>query len=369
MRAELDGLRRAQRLRAIIEQAKGVLVAREGLTPDAAFLRLRELSQQHNVKLVEVAATVVGVAVPPDVTLDLDEDTARAVQAHLPASPGSSPAWRALREQPSVRRRTVSALLDAVTGTADTGNEAAGLMRDLLATAAVDAVALFRAAPDGALRLVGQSGYAADAVSAWRSVPPTPDLALSRSWQDDRALDLDDAPGLAAGFGAVLAVPVGSRDLGGVVVTAWQRADVDRFSLVPAVRRLGPLVLRRIVASDPELDLLEALLKVQFDPWLVLDPVPGADGTVRDLLVAATSPGRAEDTWLGRRLLSLWPSLAASPAHRELLHLTATGGAWVSDAVPGPGPWGSDEAAVRASRLGARIVVSWRRGGQPPSGA
>lgn len=67
VRREIDGLAASLRLRTVIEQAKGVLAARHGITPDEAFERLRELSQQHNVRLAEVAATLVGVALPEEV--------------------------------------------------------------------------------------------------------------------------------------------------------------------------------------------------------------------------------------------------------------------------------------------------------------
>ncbi|HET7310362.1 MAG TPA: GAF and ANTAR domain-containing protein [Mycobacteriales bacterium] len=45
--------------RAVIEQAKGVLMAREALDADGAFSRLRTWSQNRNVKLREIAKEVV----------------------------------------------------------------------------------------------------------------------------------------------------------------------------------------------------------------------------------------------------------------------------------------------------------------------
>ena len=45
--------------RAVIEQAKGVLMAREGLDADGAFSRLRTWSQHRNVKLRDIAKEVV----------------------------------------------------------------------------------------------------------------------------------------------------------------------------------------------------------------------------------------------------------------------------------------------------------------------
>jgi GAF domain-containing protein len=53
-------LEEAMASRAIIEQAKGVLMAQSGCTADEAFERLRSASQRENVKLRDVAARIVG---------------------------------------------------------------------------------------------------------------------------------------------------------------------------------------------------------------------------------------------------------------------------------------------------------------------
>src|SRR5258708_33376459 len=67
LRAELAGVRTAMRNRAVIEQAKGVLVERLGITPDQGFDHLVRLSQRTNIKLIEVAAAIVGTTAPdPD---------------------------------------------------------------------------------------------------------------------------------------------------------------------------------------------------------------------------------------------------------------------------------------------------------------
>ena len=49
----------AMESRAIIEQAKGILIARHGLDDDAAFDRLRHQSQTENRKLRDVATEIV----------------------------------------------------------------------------------------------------------------------------------------------------------------------------------------------------------------------------------------------------------------------------------------------------------------------
>ena len=56
---ELANLRIAMRSRAVIEQAKGILMERYAITEDRAFAVLTRASQQSNVKLREVADQLV----------------------------------------------------------------------------------------------------------------------------------------------------------------------------------------------------------------------------------------------------------------------------------------------------------------------
>ena len=48
--------------RAVIEQAKGIVVARDGCTPDEAFDLLTRISQQQNIKLRDLARIIVDSA-------------------------------------------------------------------------------------------------------------------------------------------------------------------------------------------------------------------------------------------------------------------------------------------------------------------
>jgi hypothetical protein len=59
---EVSGLRRAMESRAVIEQAKGMVMADRHCTPDDAFEVLRRLSMDTNVRLADVAATIVRLA-------------------------------------------------------------------------------------------------------------------------------------------------------------------------------------------------------------------------------------------------------------------------------------------------------------------
>ena len=65
-RRMVENLQVALTSRAVIEQAKGILVAEHGYTPDAAFKRLSMLSQNSNRKVREIAADVVAGRVSRD---------------------------------------------------------------------------------------------------------------------------------------------------------------------------------------------------------------------------------------------------------------------------------------------------------------
>lgn len=383
LRDELRGLRAAAQLRAVIEQAKGVLVERHHITLDEAFARLRAMSQEHNVRLVEVAATIVGVAVPPlpEGELDVPEDVLRG---RIPASPAASRTWNALQSQSDVRAGVVTALLDAVAGSTDQGDEAAALLRELLAGQGVSAVTLYRTAADDSLRLVGQSGVPGDAISPWRSIPPSRDIPYVRSVLDDEAYFWPDRPTREAQFPSVKAttrfeaaatIPVpdgGPVSDGGAVVGVvgllWDTREPfgpDRVeSITRLVQRVAPVLMRNASAADPELEWLNTLLRLHLDPWLLLETIPGSDGTIRDFVVqdaAQHVPGSGE--WLGRRLLEMWPSAAADGTAQGLAGLVRAGGAWSSTlAEHSQAPWGVPGSRVRAVRLGQRIVLVWRLG-------
>ncbi len=56
---EVEGLKAANWTRTLIGQAQGILMAERKITPDAAFTLLREASQRRNVKLRDLAQSVV----------------------------------------------------------------------------------------------------------------------------------------------------------------------------------------------------------------------------------------------------------------------------------------------------------------------
>lgn len=140
LRDELAGLRASAQLRAVIEQAKGVLMEREGISADEAFLQLRRLSQEHNARLVEVASMVVALASPEQAAIS--PGAVDVLTGRIPASRAPSPAWRALQSSVEVRGRVAATVLDSVAGAAADGDEAAQLLADVLASHDVAQVTL-----------------------------------------------------------------------------------------------------------------------------------------------------------------------------------------------------------------------------------
>ena len=55
-------MRRAMETRAVIEQAKGILIAQQHCTPEQAFERLTRLSQTTDRKLRDCATDIVTTA-------------------------------------------------------------------------------------------------------------------------------------------------------------------------------------------------------------------------------------------------------------------------------------------------------------------
>lgn len=374
LRDELEGLRTAARLRSVIEQAKGILMQRHGIGPEDAFEQLRALSQQHNARLVEVAATVVGVAIPSD---DLPmEHVAEVVRERMPSSAAASPEWRGLQAQPDVQAGVVGALLDVVAAGTARGREAAELLAELLAPFDVEAVTLYRRLPDESLQLCGQFGVPGDLISSWSHIPPTPDIPYVASVVSGRSLFWgQQAPGaqqhpataeVASQFEAAAAVPIVAADsVVGVAGLMWCQArpldDDEKAALGALVQRIGPVLLRDVTATDPEVEWLGAVLSLQLDPWIMLEVVATADEAGDFLLVdLAHDVAPGADT-LGRRLREVWPTLAADGTFEALVRLASSGGGWtITITEESEPPWGVPGTRVRAVRLGGRVIVVWR---------
>lgn len=82
LRAEVSGLRRAMQTQAVIEQAKGMLMMRFGLTADAAFALLVRLSQDNNRKVSAICTAVTDLGRRADGLASSIDELARKVTVH-----------------------------------------------------------------------------------------------------------------------------------------------------------------------------------------------------------------------------------------------------------------------------------------------
>lgn len=291
LREELSGVRTAMRNRAVIEQAKGVLVERLGITPDQGFDHLVRLSQRTNVKLIEVAATIVGTTAPdptPGTPTDQEyrahlartrgrrpqpevKGAAAPPQQQPPAAraavppqrqPAARPGGRASRPPALTALQAQHQLISARVSAAASYDEIAEAICTT-STAWPDPafVVLTALEPDGAQRIIGSHRFPPEIRSQWARIPPDPGLAAVAAirdrapvWLPDQATAYRLFPSLRQRpfpAGSVLAAPltVGERLLGCLIMT-WETSiaatdDVRRYLFAlaePVARRLDDLL-------------------------------------------------------------------------------------------------------------------------------
>jgi hypothetical protein len=369
-RRENEGLRAAMRSRAVIEQAKGVLMARSGSDPQTAFEHLVAHSQRMNLKLTQVAAAVVArtISTPPAVSgPSLTQDQL------LEAATGDV-ATRFLTTAAIVSAPDLDELLRTVVQHTRQFGVVAG--------------SLALAEPDGALRLAGSHGAEAQAFSAWKRIPPGTDLPMVASaadrtprWFEAAAERVQRFPGSSRYPGhreacAVLPLLV-DRQLVGVLSLEWD--EPHRFD----DRAREQLLAVAELCSAPIADLLrrydEPLPGVEFEPgyagWFrnFLDSIPAAavllqpelEGTrlidLQVLFVDHDAITNGSALRVGTSLFESFPELVAGPflALAETVLITgeprrepevklATGAAPVT------------LLDVSLVRVGTLLTVSWR---------
>jgi AmiR/NasT family two-component response regulator len=380
---ELAGLRRAQRSRTVIEQAKGVLMERLHCTPEQAFEQLVGISQQVNTKVVEVAAGLLGLTSPvqpqPAEAELLDPAPSGTGGGSWTTDP--SPPQLALPDQDVARYHLTCAAMSTAT---DGHQVADALLADGLRALGATGVLLAVVEADGAVRVVGARGLSRGLVSAWQRVPGALNVAFLKAVAEGRTRWLDRSEATRSGlqllgpadFRACVPMRSGGR-VSGVAVVLWDRftdLDATRRAYVQALaaaagRRLAQLRSDRPGAvASPAAHWLEAILDVLPGSFALLRPVTDGTGRVVDWCFDLTSHdavdalGRPGEQLIGRRLLELHPSLAGSEIMRGYERVLRTGEPFGS----GPREQKLEAQAhpvilqVRATRLGEGILITWR---------
>jgi PAS domain S-box-containing protein len=390
LEGEVAGLRRAMASRGVIEQAKGLLAARLGCDPEEAFAHLSRISQETNVRLADVAADLVATAVtgptpksspgttihppePPNANVPAGSDVA-AVVAPVPASgPRRMPGTGALER---AYRHSVSAV--AVVRTLD--DFVSVLHESGLAPLDASATAVFGVEDDGAIGLLAAQGWSAQVRSDWRRTPSGVPSAVSetvRAGSPQIITGQEASPRVLIGPGprrAVYPVRIGERVVGVVVFTwdvpapfdAEEMAHLD--ALAGLVQQHAPQLWDK--HAPPE-ESMAPILEAMFDPALILLPVRDDAGTIVDFTISYASgevpdaAGLTRIEMVGRRLLDVFPHVGSNHLLDKYVDVFATGRALeVSrsrESVVVGGVPQTVTLSRRAIRLGAGVLVTWRR--------
>jgi PAS domain-containing protein len=393
LEADLAGLRRAMRGRALIEQAKGLLAGTLDCTPDAAFEHLSRLSQHENRRLVEVAARIMGTAVPAGLDEPEPEPAGDAAafeptvyvnttgESDAEAVPAAGPAGGpSLSAEARVRLQIVATAVQS----AQTVRELADrLLSEGVASLEADAVLIYVVEPDGALRMASCAGLPAQVASDWQRIPSAVPTVLGEAIATGTPLWFtarDEHGYLLVGDGAArAALPL--RHAGrtfGCLEPIW--AQPREFS--PADRAyleaLAAAVAKRIWQLDRlAADVLAApghwlqsALDAVAAPTLLLSPVRDDTGTVTDFTIdfASSQSGHPYDQepaeLVGVRLLDVRATLAMAgvfDAYRQVLH---TGTPWQraaqTETILVRGKPRQVLISHSAARLGDGLLASWQ---------
>jgi PAS domain-containing protein len=392
------------RSRAVIEQAKGFLSAALNCGLDEAFGHLARLSQYENLKVVEVAARIIGAAVPTELG-EPEAATAPQVDARrfdpltylhgAPATPGAAeepsesmptidPAappidLAGLPAEVRIRLQTAAAAIQS----AETPTELADrLLEEGTGWLGPEAVMIWTSETDGALQLAACAGVPPQVASDWQRIPsrvrvPVRDAIATGEpvWLD--ALTPHDYEVMRLGSAAAsLPLRHSGRPFAGLVVL-WNGGhafpDTERRYLTA----LGALVARRYRAlqqlGSPGTapgHWLQGVLDALPAATFLLAPVRDEEGTVVDFVIDYASPqsgepyGQIPGDLVGRLLLDVRPQLANTGVFEAYRQVLLGGGVWRQPAQPEIILMeGTPEQRVisrSAIRLGDGLLASWR---------
>lgn len=392
LEAEVAGLRRAMRGRALIEQAKGLLAGTLDCSPEVAYEHLSRLSQHENRRLVDVAARILGTALPDGLDDPRPSPDAEAARQFDPAiylatpdesadvAPLPDAGTAALSAPDRVRLQTVVSAVEAAPTMADLADR---LLQEGVESLAADAVVIYLAEPDGALRMASCAGLPAQVASDWQRIPSAVPTVLGEALRSGRPqwFSGDNPRGyLLVGNGAARAgLPLhhAGRTFG-VVEPIWQEhrefSAADRAYLTALagavagrIWRLSRLVADVLAAPG---HWLQSALDAVAAPILLLSPFRDETGAVVDFTVDFASTqaghpyGQEPDELVGCRLLDVRPMLAAAGVFDGYRQALLTGVPWQraaqTETILVDGRPRTALMSRSAVRLGDGLLVSWQ---------
>ncbi|MER7718833.1 SpoIIE family protein phosphatase [Streptomyces flaveolus] len=373
--------------RALIELAKGVLVARLGCGPAQAARQLTELAEQSQVTPLEFAVDVINQAARDRMSEVTDAFLAATAAAEAEKA---GEAEQQSAESAAVRLRAAES---GALAADDTQAVADALLEQALRPLGAVAVAIWAAGSDGSLTLAGCAGFSPAEATRWRYVPP--DVATvarrgltERSGQWITSLAETGLPSVGRhqyADGGRAAVPAGTGGrIHGVLEIAWpQPLPAQPPQVVRQVEALAELCAHTLETYTPPhgagleprvlpdaaelMDLADGL----HDPALVLVPHLDAAGHLADFRIQHVNKrfldpaGRPRAVVGGALLLEAYPMAAGdSELFRSVERVYATGESFrarrmnltaLVDQVPL-----SAIADISISRHGNAVLLIWR---------
>ncbi|MFR9794932.1 SpoIIE family protein phosphatase [Streptomyces sp. MS06] len=381
-RAELDRMGEAMATSAVLERAKGALMALTGCSPDAAYEELLRRAKSRERTLLEECWVTLG-GLPPHPGPSGTEPSESADPGPAPSAP---PGAVAVHDAAALARLGQSLIhVHTLPGLAT------ALLEQLARTADADAVMLYARLPTGGLELVGHAGVDDRLAAQWRQVPPLSTVAALHALQTQEPCwieDLDEAGRRYLLMGesperwpcrAWLPVTTGGR---AEVALGVLRARDEPFSprtrehLRSVVRlcagRLRVLEAPHDRGTDTATEVVQELFDALPGAALLLAPLRAPGGEIEDFRIDAAAPqtvdatGRAGRDLVGVRLLDYRPTVTAEPLWRGCLHTLATGQPYAGEPfaqqeTSATGAGGLTTYSARVARFGERLVVTWLR--------
>ncbi|MFB7176320.1 SpoIIE family protein phosphatase [Streptomyces sp. NPDC056257] len=398
LRSEVVDLEGVAATTAVVERAKGVLMARSGVSADTAHELLLGRARAGGRTLLEECWLTLGQipSNPPPATAPAAPPATPSADAHgAPAAPAIGSGHRPLgsRAGTAALRPPLARLADGLAA-ADGGDDVAELLRTVLGTVAgVDAVMIYALTSAGNLELVGRAGIDDVLAESWRHIPPLAGVAAHEAVTGRRALWLEDPAQDARHYlligdatdrwhsRAWIPVPADGppEKAIGFLRTRSGPFPSDIRALLRRAARLcaGPLGMperpRDAEAEPADVDVAAAqrMLDALAGPAILLTPLRSETGEVEDYRIDAAAPesvdvaGRRGKELVGRRVLETYPTVVGTAVWDGYLETLTTGTAYEGE------PFTYEEVvagvpqqsvySVRASRLGDRLVVSWIR--------
>ncbi|MEU4123476.1 SpoIIE family protein phosphatase [Streptomyces virginiae] len=398
LRSEIADLEGVAAATAVIERAKGVLMAQTGISADAAYETLLARGTRWGRTLLEECWLTLGqvrTRPPPGAAASPSTAPGPGVtgQRRQPADPAAG-TGDAVAAPADDGPRTLLPRLAEDLAEAGCEDDIAQLLRNALgAPLGVDGVMIYTVTSTGSLDLTGHAGITESLADQWRHVPPLSGVAALEAiaagqavWLEDPATDarryllIGEAPGQWPSR-AWIPVPSGGRVRSAIGFMRSRPGpfDVDTRTVLCQAVRLCAALLRNggprgdgaQTAVPDDVASVQAILDVLSGPAVLLTPLRSATGEIEDYRIDGAAPesvdvqGRRGKELVGRRVLETYPTVAGTALWEGYEDTLATGAVYEGEPFTyqelGAGFPQESVYSVRATRLGGRLVVSWIR--------